>query len=165
MPSSRKSQQLQIRVSPAQKTAIKAHARRAGMTVSDWVLSSLLPTAQAQFQKLVREIAGSESPGYAFADLLDLLEELDGEDFESVVATLPESGLDEYWSNYLAATVEHAAALKKRKPPAWTREIPPLEFPAFGSTLLSLRMHLLLNSPPAFNRRNLFVDSSVGDRV
>ena len=97
--------------------------------------------------------------------MLDLLEGLDGEDFESAVDALPEVGLDEYWSNYLAATVEHAAALKKRKPPAWTREIPPLESPAFGSTLLSLRMHLLLNSPPAFNRRNLFVDSSVGDRV
>ena len=45
--------------------------------------------------------------------------------------------LDPYWMNYLAATVEHAAAMKHAKTPGWTRDVIPLEeFPE--SALLAL---------------------------
>jgi hypothetical protein len=35
----------------------------------------------------------------------------------------------------------------------------------FCSSLQSLRMHLLTHSPPPFRRRNIFIDSSLGQRV
>ena len=49
--------------------------------------------------------------------------------------------------------------------PRWTREIAPLEQPWFGTELLSLRPYLLTHSPPAFRRRNIFVDTVVGGQV
>jgi len=55
--------------------------------------------------------------------------------------------------------------LKNTQPPAWTEDVPPLDEPIFGSSLQSLRLHLLTNSPPAFSRRNIFIDSNIGDRV
>jgi hypothetical protein len=61
--------------------------------------------------------------------------------------------------------VETAAHRSGVTPPAWTLGVQPLGYPAFGSPLLGLRLHLLLAAPPAFKRRNLFVDSAVGDRV
>lgn len=44
-----KTTQLQIRVSPAEKAAIQACARRAGMDVSAYVLSRALPGAVVEF--------------------------------------------------------------------------------------------------------------------
>lgn len=161
----RKTQQLQIRVSPGQKRILQQRAREAGMSVSDWVLSKAIPSPQREFQELVTALARSEQPDLVFAELLDLLADLDAVSYEAVVAQAPSARLDPYWANYLAATVEHAAAQKKVKPPAWTRNIAPLDEPVFGSSLQSLRTHLLLSSPPAFNRRNLFIDASVGDRA
>jgi hypothetical protein len=61
--------------------------------------------------------------------------------------------------------VETAAHRHKVPPPDWTLAVQPLSEPAFGSPLQSLRLHLLVAAPPAFKRRNIFVDSSVGDRV
>jgi hypothetical protein len=49
--------------------------------------------------------------------------------------------------------------------PAWTRAVVPLEEPFFGSTLESLRLHLLTQSPAPFRRRNIFIDSSLGQQV
>ena len=161
----RKTEQLQIRVSAAEKRAIKEKARRAGMNMSDWVLSQVLPSAQSKFQALVAELASSDAPGHAFADLLDLLDALSAEEFEQAVAEPPAVALDAYWQNYVAATIEHTAGLKHVKPPAWTAEVPPLAEPHFGSSLESLRLHLLVHSPPAFSQRNIFIDSNVGDRV
>jgi len=135
------------------------------MNVSDWVLSKLIPSPQLQFHELVAALSRSKKPGYVFAELLDLLADLNAVQYEEVVAQAPSAHLDPYWANYLAATVEHAAAQKKVKPPTWTRNVAPLEEPVFGSSLQSLRTHLLLSSPPAFNRRNLFIDASVGDRA
>jgi uncharacterized protein (DUF1778 family) len=160
-----KTGQLQIRVSRAQKLAIQRQARKARMSMSEWILRTLLPSAQASFQTLVSELAATAQTSYAFAELLDFLAPLEAEAFEAAVAEPPAAALDPYWQNYLAATVEQAAAKKQAKVPAWTREIPPLAEPHFGSSLASLRLHLLLNSPPPFVARNLFIDANVGDRV
>lgn len=135
------------------------------MNMSDWILTKAFPTAQMGFQDLLAEIAASASPSFAFAELLELIGPLGADEFESAVSELPEVGLDRYWKNYLAATVEHAAAMKRAKAPSWTRDVIPLEEPAFGSPLESLKLHLLVNSPPAFIKRNIFIDSNVGDRV
>lgn len=77
----------------------------------------------------------------------------------------PSSRLSPVLENQLAAMVETRASQLRIPPPAWVHDIPPLEHPWFASDLLSLRLHLLANSPPAFKRRNLFVDATVGSRV
>ena len=61
--------------------------------------------------------------------------------------------------------VEYACARRNISPPPWTQSIVPLSEPVFGSTLVSLRLHLLTHSPPPFRSRNIFIDSTVGARV
>jgi hypothetical protein len=160
-----KTEQLQIRVSPSQKRAIKERAEGAGMTMSDWVLSRVLSSARASFQGLLEDLSSSAQPSYVFAELLEFLGSLSTEAYPSAVSEPPAARLDPYWENYVAATVEHAAAMKDVPPPAWTADVPPLDEPVFGSSLQSLRWYLLTHSPPAFRRRNIFIDASVGDRV
>lgn len=161
----RKTQQLQIRVSEAQKRAIREQAARAGMSMSDWVLMKLAPPARERFQALASEIAAGDEPGYAFAELLDLLDSLGACEFEEAVAERPRAQLDPYWANYVAGAVEHTAAMKRTALPAWTREVEPLDEPVFGSDLRSVRLYLLTHSPPAFSHRNIFIDATVGSRV
>ena len=161
----RKTEQLQIRVSPPQKRAIQKQAQIARMNMSDWVLAKLLPSAKFNYRDLLEQIAASEKPSFAFAELLELIGPMSADEFASVVAEAPVVELDPYWKNYLAATIEHAAAMKHARAPSWTRDVIPLAEPVFGSSLESLKLHLLVNSPPAFIARNIFVDSSVGDRV
>jgi uncharacterized protein (DUF1778 family) len=160
-----KTEQVQIRVSPQQKRAIQRHAAKAGTTMSEWILAKVFPSPQAAFQDLVEALAASDRPSYVFAELLELLDPLSAEAFERVVAEPPRAGLDPYWQNYLAATVEHAASMKSARVPAWTRDVAPLAAPVFGSSLRSVRLHLLLDSPAPFAARNLFIDASVGARV
>jgi hypothetical protein len=61
--------------------------------------------------------------------------------------------------------VEQASQQRDVPPPAWSRDVPPLEEPYFATPLRSLRLHLLRQAPVLFKRRNLFVDSAVGARV
>jgi uncharacterized protein (DUF1778 family) len=160
-----KTEQLQIRVSPQQKRAIQRQAAKAGETMSEWILGKVFPSARNEFQELIQALAASDRPSYVFAELLDLLDPMSPDEFEQAVADPPEARLDLYWQNYLAATIEHGAAIKGARFPDWTRDIPPLAEPVFGSTLVSLRKHLLLNAPAAFAARNLFIDANLGDRV
>ena len=83
----------------------------------------------------------------------------------AAVAPAPPGSLSPSRDNYVAAMVEYACGRGGIPPPAWTRAIPPLARPEFGSSLESLRLHLLRSAPPPFRRRNLFIDASVGDRV
>ena len=121
---------------------------------------------EREFQALCRELVKrSHARSYIFAELHDFLDRLNGEDFERAVRHAPEVSLPPFETNYLAAMIEYAAGLEGAIPPDWTREVPPLERPWFASSLKGLRLYLLTNSPPPFRRRNLFVDSSVGQRV
>jgi hypothetical protein len=61
--------------------------------------------------------------------------------------------------------VEYACARHSVAVPEWTRSILPLAEPVFGSELQSLRLYLLTHSPPPFRARNIFIDSTLGDRV
>jgi hypothetical protein len=135
------------------------------MSMSDWVLSRALPPLRENFQDLLQALSISEKPGYVLAELNDLLTPLSAGEFELAVAEPPQVQLDPYWENYVAAMIEQAAALKNTEAPAWTENVRPLEEPAFGSSLKSLRLYLLTHSPIAFRRRNIFIDSSIGDRV
>lgn len=157
---------LQVRVSAGDKARIQRCARRAGLNVSEWVLRRLLPQVEEEFQKLCGEFAARpDARSYGLAHLHDFLARLDSRDFSLAVREPPAAPLQEFEANYVAAMIEHAAHLKEARPPDWVAAVPPLAEPWFGAPVQSLRLYLLTSSPPPFRRRNLFVDSSVGDRV
>ena len=161
-----KDRYLQIRVTPTEKTAIRQAAARARMDMSAWVLARLLPAPQARFQELIVALAeAGDARRYAFADLNDFLSNVGPRELEQAVADPPAAALEPYVANYVAAMVETAAGRFGSAPPPWTADIPGLPEPVFGTPLASVRMHLLMSSPPAFRRRNIFIDSTIGDRV
>jgi uncharacterized protein (DUF1778 family) len=161
-----KDTQLQIRVSTAEKVAIRRAAERAGLDVSTWVLNRLLPPARGRFRELTDALAREPSSRrFALAALNDLLTETPADAFRDAVAEAPTDRLDAFAANYVAAMVETAAHRHGMPPPDWTLAVQPLRRPAFAAPFESLRLHLLLAAPPAFKRRNIFVDSSIGDRV
>lgn len=162
---STKTAQLQIRVTPQQKAALKREARAAGCDLSTFVLARALPPRDDRLRELVHALRDSESPEYLLAEIHDLLAAAAPFEFGYLVATADLRDLDALHQNYVAAMVEQAAALKDSTPPAWTRQIAPLETPYYAAPLRSLRNHLLSASPVPFKRRNLFVDSSIGARV
>ena len=67
---------------------------------------------------------------------------------------------------YLAATAEELARRFELPCPRWTAsEDRALHRPWFASSLASLRAVLLVESPPAFRARNLFVSENALSRV
>jgi hypothetical protein len=164
MSAAAKSAQLQIRVSLAQKAAIHRAARRAGMGMSAYILSRVLPALARRFQDLTEACRDSLGARFALAELNSWLASLGAGELHEAVAA-PPPGLTPYLANYIAAMVEYACAKHGVAPPAWTRDTAPLAEPVFGSALMSLRLHLLTHSPAPFRRRNIYIDASVGDRV
>lgn len=166
MKTSRKVAQLQIRVSPSEKASIKRAARLAKMDMSEWVMKKLLPMQGSEFGALVTALGKSKQPSLVLAEINDFLSQLTPNSFSNSLDHLP-SGvrLEPLLANQLAAMVEFQAAQIGVEQPPWTKEIKPLPEPFFASNLKSLRLHLLTSSPPPFRIRNLFIDSSVGDRV
>lgn len=160
-----KLEQLQLRVSKAQKSAIRRAAKRAGMDMSAYVLSHVLPAPAAAFQEAVAALARPDKPSFALAELSSLLARLSAAELGVAVAAAPEVALPPFLANYVAATIETACSMRALPVPAWTRTIAALAEPVFGSELPSLRLYLLAHSPPPFRRRNIFIDSSVGERV
>jgi hypothetical protein len=164
MAAASKSAQLQIRVSRAEKAAIRQAARRAGMDMSAYVLARVLPAHRARFQALAGACKDLRSARFELAELNGWLTGLMPAALAEALEVAP-AGLPPDAASYVAAMVEYACARSGVAPPAWTRSIPPLSEPYFGSALASLRLYLLTHSPPPFRRRNIFIDSSVGDRV
>ena len=164
MPVAAKSAQLQLRVSPAEKSAIRRAAQRAGMDMSTYVLARVLPAPARRFQDLAAACVDAPSARFALAELGAWLASLVAGELLEAVAS-PPPALSPYHANYVAAMVEYACAKRGVATPPWTRAIAPLVEPVFGSTLLSLRLYLLTHSPPPFRRRNIFIDSSVGSSV
>lgn len=160
-----KTEQLQIRVTPRQKEVLKRRARQAGLDLSAYVLSRALPAPAARFADLLDELRREERPSYVLAALNDFLTGLAAADLAAAVADADLAGLSPFLRNYVAAMVEQAAQRRRVAPPAWARDVEPLEEPWFAVPFAGLRPHLLATAPVAFKRRNLFVDSTVGDRV
>jgi uncharacterized protein (DUF1778 family) len=160
-----KTAQLQIRVTPAQKAAIGRAARASGLDMSSYVLRHLLPRAAERFASLVRDVSDDDAGRFVLAELNSFLAGLTAGELAEAVAPAPPGSLSPSRANYVAAMVEYACGRAGIPPPAWTRAIPPLARPEFGSSLESLRLHLLRSAPPPFRRRNLFIDATVGDRV
>jgi hypothetical protein len=163
--STTKSAQLQIRVSPAEKAAIRHAARRAGLEMSAYVLARVLPVPARRFHELTGACADPEGARFALAELSAWLATLGAAELQETVASPPPAPLAPYLANYVAAMVEYTCAQRGVAPPAWTRAVVPLTEPVFGSGLMSLRLYLLTHSPAPFRRRNIFIDASVGSRV
>ena len=160
-----KKAQLQIRVSSAQKAAIQKAAKRAHMDMSAYVLSRVISAPASRGRECIEACAGRASAGFALAELNSLLAGLTPGEMRDAVAAPPSVTLSPFLSNYVAAMVELGCARCEIAAPAWTRGIAPLDEPAFGTALQSLRLHLLRRSPPPFRRRNIFIDSTLGDRI
>ena len=165
MPSEAKTSHIQIRISPAQKRELVRQARDAGVDLSNFILERVSPSRGDEFRKRVVNLSREQGRSFALAELGELLSSLGRGDFTVVVARLPRERLDDVAVNQLAAMVETAATRLGVRPPTWVHAIQPLRVPWFATALESLRLHLLCNSPPAFRRRNLFVDSTFLDRV
>jgi uncharacterized protein (DUF1778 family) len=160
-----KSEHVQIRVTPRQKAALKRRAEAAGQDLSSYVLGRALPAAGTRFGELVALLAEESERRYALAEINDLLSALAAEELGEAVAHGDVAGLSPRMQNYVAAMVEQACSVKGVRPPSWTARIEPLATPHFAAPLKSLRLHLLAESPVPFKRRNIFVDSTIGDRV
>ncbi|MFN2378229.1 MAG: DUF1778 domain-containing protein [Candidatus Binatia bacterium] len=159
---------LQVRVTPEQKAALKRLATEAGQDVSTFVLTRALPAAKLRFGDLMEALRDEHTEKerrFLLAELNDLLTAVPASAFANTVAKAELRPQDPLTANYVAAMVEHAASRFGVSPPAWTRQIEALEIPYFATDLRSLRPWLLASSPVAFKKRNLFVDSSIGDRV
>lgn len=162
-----KTEQLQIRVTPQQKAEILACAKNVGEDMSSWVLRRVLPQQQEIFDSLLHDLyrESDNDKSFVFAEISDFLNKLTKQNFKIALAEPPHATLSQYTANYVAAMIEHTANAKGWATPKWVRTIPPLKEPSFGTDLVSLRLYLLLHSPLAFRRRNIFIDATVGDRV
>ena len=160
-----RSEQLQIRVSPTEKAAIRRAADQAGMDMSAYVLGRALPTPAIRLQACIEACTGPAPASFGLAELNILLSSWTAAELRDAIAAPPTAALTPFLSNYIAAMIEHACERRSVRVPGWVRAIAPLRDPAFGSPLQSLRLHLLTRSPPPFRRRNIFIDATVGDRV
>ena len=160
-----KSQQLQIRVAPRQKAALKRLAKAAGLDVSAYVLARALPSARLEFAAILARLGDDDDHRYGLAELNDFLAALGPAELQDAVSSADLGRISHFLRNYVAAMVEQACYQKHVAPPSWAAEVEPLERPWFAAPFESLRPHLLRASPVPFKRRNIFVDAAVGDRV
>ena len=114
------------------------------------------------FQNLTGRLGEGTPASFVLAELNDLLTAATGDQVESLAE--PQIH-DPYLANYVAAMVELAAHRRDVLPPGWTSGVAPLREPVFSVPWMSVRAHLLLESPVPFRRRNIFINSSLGDRV
>jgi len=152
-----KTSQLQIRVSPAQKDALKRLAAEAGLTVSAYVLAVALPPVSEEFTRRIRALTGAVDRHKQLWDLTIYLSSLPDAGFVEAVAVADFAGIPPLLQNYAAASVEQEASRRGLAAPAWTESIENPVRPHFAWELRSLRPHLMRMSPPAFKRRNLYV--------
>jgi hypothetical protein len=133
---------------------------------SAYVPSRALPDAQMRFARLLEALTDDDQPSFVLAELNDFLSGLAAGELSSATEHADLAGLTPYLRNYVAAMVELAAHRQDVPPPAWVRDVEPLETtPHFATPLAGLRLHLLRTAPVPFKRRNIFIDSSIGDRV
>ena len=159
-----KSGQLQIRVTPAEKAALKRLAADAGQSLSAFVLSRALPPGQDEVTRRVRALGGGKNLPKALSDLRLHLQSLSGEEFDATVAGIDRQGLTPLQANCAAAAVEGEAWRRGRMAPEWTQAIDPLDRPYFGWGLPSLRPHLMRVTPATLKRRNVYLADPEDDR-
>ena len=121
-----------------------------------------METVAAAFVRLTDAVASADRIAYPLAELNDILAPASPEDIRALPA--PRIA-DAYRLNYVTAMVEVASHRAGVLPPDWAPSVNPLPRPVFIDRSLGLRPHLLTASPPPFRRRNIFIDSTVGDRI
>lgn len=163
----KKSQHLQIRVTPDEKAALKRLASAAGQDLSSYVLARALPEAGVRFGQILRALRGAEEHRFALAELNELLSSLTPGQLPdaAAVAGAEIRELSPFLQNYVAAMVEQACHQRGAASPSWVRDVAPLTEPYFATPLRSVRLYLLRAAPVPFKRRNIFVDAGVGARV
>ena len=119
--------------------------------------------------EVARLTAGGESFDLCLANFLD---QFYGAPAASAISQAPEllaprlGGPGRVQDAYLAATAEHLASVYQFPVSAWVvDDARKLHRPWFASELAALRAVLLLESPPAFRARNLFVSENALTRV
>lgn len=157
-----KTSQLQIRVSPDEKAMLKRLAAEAGLSVSAYVLATVLPSIQVEFNRRIAALRGSGDHAGVLAELHLFLSELTPEVLAVAVADANVGELPILLRNYVAATVEQACHGRAILPPAWVHGVPPLQRPDFAWDMRSLRPHLMRVTPLVFKRRNVFI-AALGD--
>ena len=166
---STKTQQIQIRVTPAQKAALKRCASRANQDVSTYVLSRALPDNRDRLDATLSALRDASEPEgdprFSLAELNDVLGELSPEEITDAVGDIDLTGLSPLLANYVAAMVESAAYTRGVSAPGWVRDVEPLDRPYFATPLRRLRLELLRTSPVAFKKRNLFVEFTFADKI
>jgi uncharacterized protein (DUF1778 family) len=160
-----KTQQLQIRVSAAQKALLKKRAAAAGLDLSTFVLRRVLLDSEAQLEELLALLADEHEPRATLARIGGLLGALDSASFRELTAAIDVSRLTPFHQNYLAAMVEYRADQLGLPAPRWTKGVGALGEPYFPAGTDQVRTYLLRAAPIVFKRRNLFVDASVGDHL
>jgi len=156
-----KTSQLQIRVSPSQKAALKRLARHRGCSVSELVLSAVLPSVNQEFQRLAQALEEPATRREALSALRAFLGGLgSSEELAAAVAGLDLRDLGPVARNLAAAAVEERFGGFTEDLPSWLRSVPALDRPYFGWRLRSLRPHLMRLTPVAYKRRNLYVDAT-----
>ena len=156
---------LQIRMTSEQKEGIRDAAATANTDMSSWILSKVANSQSKEFLLIVEKLASLKEQSYVYAELHDFLSNCNSSSFSLAVQAIPNLNLSTFQLNYVAAMVEQRAQQLHQTLPDWCRETNRLETPYFGSSLKSLSFYLLLNSLIAFRRRNIFIDSSIDDRI
>ncbi len=159
----RKTSQLQIRVTMAEKQTLKRLASEAGKSLSAYVLSRALPAVSRDLDDAVAKLAEAGGHPTASGELAALIRDLPADELTSGAARPSLDGLAPRAQNVVAALVEEAAYLKGVDPPGWTVDVAPLPGPHFRWALPSLKPHQLRVTPAPFKRRNLFFDPASRD--
>ena len=117
----------------------------------------------------IAEIARRTSDGtqrfdFAVRELLDCWQTMDGASKLRALADEP-GAIGKIEDAYLAALTEHLAQLDRLPVPNWP-ERPQrfLEAPFFAGGLQSLKATLIVESPPAFRRRLIFISANALSR-
>lgn len=163
-----KSSHLQIRLTVAQKEAIRKASAAAGLEMTEWILKKIFPGPKVKFLLLLNALKLVENkPDRRFVlnDLNAFLSGLDAHLLTEVVMDDPGLSFGALMENYVAAMVEEACVRQGCHPPQWSSECRGVKEPYFATAMSSLRLYLLCNAPVAFRKRNIFVDSTVGDLV
>ena len=161
--SKKKSEQIQIRISSADKERLLKLAQNEGLSLSAWLIKNALffPT---DFKTICMELNTAKDRSYVLAKLNQFLMAIPETRWNESLSSFP-ANIDDEDAAYLASMVEQAAKILALPIPQWTKNISPSEDPIFGSETASLRLYLLINAPAPFKQRNIFIDASVGDQV
>jgi len=116
----------------------------------------------AAFARLTYAVARAERISYPLPELNDLLTAATGEE----VLRLPSPEIDGACRlNYVTAMVEVAAHRAGVVPPDWALTVEPCHFRYSWILRCACARTCFCLSPPPFCRRNIFIDSTLGDRV